>query len=283
MSVSPDAMELYEGLDEVLEEESLGGYDTHVMDSTCHSGLSINIPAVCPQCGKKYKRHCAEEEWGYRFNNKCYCTWTCVRKAEKEWREGREVLKEGHLKPYVSTKRLEVYDHAANIEKIRELVAQGYDIVESIWSLYDKQKWLKPRAVLRRISKCKPNVELGDLWELLDKKPIRRSSPQKKKKEDKFVEKVEKLVIEDELSKMPAPELVEAVKNMPEAKEVKTILQVDAGEYQKMVEREKIMKDMIETQRTIILCQSEIEALKDKMRTNEEKVQDCELQLRWFA
>ena len=37
----------------------------------------------CPECGKEYERQCTHEEWGYRFNRENYCTYKCMRAAER--------------------------------------------------------------------------------------------------------------------------------------------------------------------------------------------------------
>jgi hypothetical protein len=37
----------------------------------------------CPECKKVYERTCVAEEWGWRMNKVNYCSYTCMRTAER--------------------------------------------------------------------------------------------------------------------------------------------------------------------------------------------------------
>ena len=42
----------------------------------------------CAECGKETCKH--SEEWGWKYNGKMFCSWTCQRKYEKEEEEKKQ-------------------------------------------------------------------------------------------------------------------------------------------------------------------------------------------------
>lgn len=44
----------------------------------------------CPECGKEYMRTCDVEEWGWRLKDKNYCSYKCMRVAERRMLENKK-------------------------------------------------------------------------------------------------------------------------------------------------------------------------------------------------